>query len=378
MKLLKISQKEKPKVSFILLDWSVRESFHIGHYLKNQTVSQDDFEVVLVEHYSTISSHAKKFENSFDTWAILEMPESSCFHKHLMYNIGFLLSKGEIVVICDSDAMVKPTFVESILKTFEENPSIVLHMDQIRSSAIEYYPFNYPSFEDIERTSFNFKNGVTKALSKMEENSLLFQNPFELNYGACFACRREDYISIGGSDEHIDFIGYICGPYDLTFRLNNKGIPELWHRKEVLYHSWHPNANGQFGGPKKERLGPHKNYMAFKSLEARSTDRSEPYVINPLIEELRAGKQIDLEDILERGISDYCKENSELCVLELLGSLDNSNKCISHIEQLDESTSIPFVPYHYASLLHPSFLLLLILIFILLIRNKISNIRLPR
>jgi hypothetical protein len=65
------------------------------------------------------------------------------------------------------------------------------------------------------------------------------------NYGACFCARRDLLIQIGGADEHIDFIGHICGPYDLTFRLINIGCKEIWHETEFLYHTWHPGQAGE-------------------------------------------------------------------------------------------------------------------------------------
>ena len=41
MKFIQKSQRKQPKVSFILLDWSVRESFHFLHYLSQQTVPRE-------------------------------------------------------------------------------------------------------------------------------------------------------------------------------------------------------------------------------------------------------------------------------------------------------------------------------------------------
>jgi hypothetical protein len=35
------------------------------------------------------------------------------------------------------------------------------------------------------------------------------------------AARRRGLLAIGGADEHIDYLGYMCGPYELTFRLMN-------------------------------------------------------------------------------------------------------------------------------------------------------------
>ncbi|NIQ04069.1 MAG: glycosyltransferase, partial [Nitrospinaceae bacterium] len=62
-----------------------------------------------------------------DQWVVLDMPETLYYHKHLMYNVGIALSRGNLVTICDSDAMVKPTFVETLIRFFEENPDRVLH-----------------------------------------------------------------------------------------------------------------------------------------------------------------------------------------------------------------------------------------------------------
>src|SRR5580765_8344800 len=103
MRIIKQSTRKQPKLSLILLDWGVRESFHLLHYLKDQTVPRDAFEVILVEYYSGISEPLKKFESEVDTWILLGMPEECYYHKHLMYNAGVVFSKGEILMIADSD-----------------------------------------------------------------------------------------------------------------------------------------------------------------------------------------------------------------------------------------------------------------------------------
>lgn len=294
MKLVKASKQQKPKISLILLDWEVRESFHLCDYLSKQNVPRDDFEVILVEYYHQVSPAAQKFEDQIDTWCLLEMPEDSYYHKHLMYNIGFLLSHGEIIVICDSDAMVKPTFIETIIKHFEKEPETVLHLDQFRNHSKEYYPFNYPSFSKvIGYGCVNYENGVTSGIAAKDD--LIHKR----NYGACFCCTRKDFIEIGGADEHIDYVGHICGPYDLTFRLINKGRKEVWHTQEFLYHTWHPGTDGV-----DNYMGPHDGYnMSTNSLEALFTKRTLPNVINPLIEKVQEEEKVSLEDILTKGIS---------------------------------------------------------------------------
>src|SRR5208283_3364582 len=121
MEILFKNEKISPIVSLILLDWSCRESFHSIKYLNNQTVGRDHYEIIWIEYYSRrspqIMEGIKESKLSgkppmVDQWVVMNMPEDVYYHKHLMYNIGIVASQGRIVVICDSDAIFKPTFIE--------------------------------------------------------------------------------------------------------------------------------------------------------------------------------------------------------------------------------------------------------------------------
>lgn len=297
IKFVKKSQRKNPKVSLVLLDWSVRESFHLFHYLSKQTVARDEFEVIVIENYGRVSDALSKFDDQVDTWVTLGMPEDCYYHKHLMYNVGIAFSRGNIIMIGDSDAMVKESFIETVIESFEANPSMAFHMDQFRNTRRDFYPFNYPSFEDvIEDGCINNANGKTVGI-------LNTTDPIHSrNYGACMCARREDLIAIGGADEHIDFLGHICGPYDMTFRLLNHGLQEVWHQNEFLYHTWHP---GQAGAD--NYMGPHDGkHMSTTSLEALNSGRIQPHVENSVIRELREGATLSLDEMSARLIDpDY-------------------------------------------------------------------------
>jgi len=276
-----------PKLSIVLLDWSCRESFHILDYLAHQSVPRDQYEVIWIEYYTR---RVQQIEQSLrkckalgrqpivDRWVVMGIPENTYYHKHLMYNVGVLLSRGSIVAICDSDAIVKESFVAAILGSFEQDPNIVLHLDQARNNDKRFYPFNYPTVEEVLGDGcINWREGKTIGLSDTED--VLHTR----NYGACMAALREDLVRIGGADEHIDYLGHICGPYDMTFRLMNLGRKELWHPTEFLYHVWHP---GQAG--KNNYLGPHDGkHMSTTALGARRTGRILPLVENFAIKQLR-------------------------------------------------------------------------------------------
>ena len=230
---------------------------------------------------------------------LLEMPASCCYHKHLMYNVGIALARGEVLVFCDSDAMVRDGFLAAITQTFARDPNIVLHLDQFRNLRRDFYPFNYPCFEDVIGSGcVNESGSRTRGLASNADPL------HERNYGACMAARRTDLIAIGGADEHIDYLGHICGPYELTFRLINWGRREVWHDSEFLYHTWHP---GQAGDD--NYLGPHDGrHMSTTALEALVSGRVAPYVANRGIERLKDDRTVDpttIERLLIRSVSQH-------------------------------------------------------------------------
>jgi hypothetical protein len=307
LKFIKRSARPAPKLSLILLDWSVRESFHLLHYLARQEVPRDSFEVLVIEYYSRVSDAIRKFEGDVDTWLLLEMPEDCYYHKHLMYNAGIVLARGDVCVICDSDAMVKPGFLRAIAGQFERDPGVVLHLDQFRNNRRDFYPFNFPSFEQVAGAGcINNAGGRTAGV-------LDARDPIHSrNYGACMCARRSDLIRIGGADEHVDFVGHICGPYDMTFRLVNHGLRELWHDSEFMYHTWHP---GQAGVD--NYLGPHDGqHMSTTSLAALASGRVMPLLENPAIRALRADPAASVDALLDRvirpeGPSEWRRERLE-------------------------------------------------------------------
>lgn len=287
-----------PKVSVVLLDWSCRESLHVLHYLSRQTVPRDQYEIIWIEYYS---KRADQIEEGLkdcaargkppivDQWIVMGMPGNVHYHKHLMYNIGIVISRGKIVTLCDSDAIVRDTFVETIIRSFEKEPNIVLHLDEVRNNDRRFYPFNYPNIEEVRgKGCINWMDGMTTGLFDKED-------PLHtLNYGACMSARREDLIKIGGADENIEYLGHICGPYEMTFRLSNTGKKEVWHQEEFLYHVWHPGIDGRGN-----YFGPHDGRnISVAALEARSTGRVMPLTENRAIRALRLRQENFLNEPL--------------------------------------------------------------------------------
>lgn len=284
----------KPKISVILIDWGVRESFHCLHYLNRQTADRKDYELIWLEFYDRKPEALQKLVAEggvLDQWYVLGYPDDVIFHKHRLYNAGLLAAQGEVCVICDSDAFFRPTFIENLIRAFEETPEAVVHLDEVRNNDGRFYPFNYPTVEEILGPGcINWQGETTTGLSAGRD--LLHG----ANYGACMAARRRDLLAVGGADEHLDYLGYVCGPYDLTFRLvNYYGRQERWLRNEYLYHCWHPNTSGINA----DYHGPHDGrFMSLRSLDARASFRVKPYLRNPLLSG-RGGQTPGVEEFLE-------------------------------------------------------------------------------
>jgi len=277
-----------PELSIVLLDWSVRESFHGLDYLARQTVARERYELIWVEYYDArppaLDERLRAGSPAApDRWIVLGMPRDRYYHKHLMYNVGLIASRGAIVNFCDSDAMFEPTYVESILDAFAHDPAIVLHMDEIRTASRRFYPFSHPSFAEVlDSECINLVDGRPAGVAG-PEGTPVEDRLHVANYGASMSARRADLVAIGGADEHEDYLGHVCGPYDMTFRLVNHGLREIWHRDEWLYHTWHP---GQAGA--ENYVGPHDGHdMSTTALGVRRTGRVLPLRESPGVRALR-------------------------------------------------------------------------------------------
>ena len=285
--------KPGARVSVILLDWNVRESFHSLAYLNRQSVDRSRYELIWIQFYDkkppalleAVRAGEEAGRPIVDKLVVMNYPRDFIFHKHRMYNLGIVLAEGEICVICDSDAMFTPAFIEKIIAAFEHDPNSVVHLDEVRSKTKDFYPFNYPTIEEVlAGPCMNWTGRTTRGLNNSPDMM------HEANYGACMAARRADLVRIGGADEHLDYLGYICGPYELTFRLVNAGCQERWLPDEFLYHTWHPGEseiNIDYQGPS-DGQG-----VSSRALDARRSRAVPPGLENAAIQALRSAPQTD-------------------------------------------------------------------------------------
>ena len=269
----KINEKiDSPKVSIILLDWECRERFHSLDWLSKQTIPRKYYELIWVELYNRVIPEVLE-----KTDVLITCGQKGLYHKHIGYNFGLLHAQGEVITICDSDAVFPPDFVFSIMKSFnmkstdESSPTVLMHYEL--------------------RTSFTYSEDL-KDLKELKDKKWEWW-PLHPNVGACMSVRKVDAIRFGGFDEHKSYRGYLCGPYDLAWRLINAGIPEIWHdTSTVIWHFAHPDPAGVNGiRPTVKMLleytWPHVDLHAITAVQAFSTGRLLPLMENPKIFKLR-------------------------------------------------------------------------------------------
>jgi hypothetical protein len=269
----KINERAKsPTVSIILLDWECRERFHSPDWLNRQDLPREEYELIWVELYNRVVPQVLEKVD-----VLVTCGQAGLYHKHVGYNIGLLHARGEIITVCDSDAVFPRDFVSSILRAFKiegvhKPASICLMHHELRTSYL--YPDDLKDSDELKCEKWRWW-------------------PINPNVGACVSIRRKDAIRFGGFDEHKSYKGYLCGPYDLAWRMINAGIPEIWHdTSTVLWHFAHPDPAGVNGlVPTIKMLleysHPHVDLHALTAVEAFSTGRLLPLKENPEIFRLR-------------------------------------------------------------------------------------------
>lgn len=252
---------EKPKLSIILLDWSCRERFHTLDWLNQQTIPREDYELIWVELYHRVLPIALEKAD-----VVITCEQEGIYHKHKGYNAGLLEARGDIITVCDSDAVFPPNFVQSVFDSFGLNhspepvPLVLMHHE---GRTLHTYPDNLRNYEQIRSVTWEY----------------LYPNA-----GACVSVRTRDALLYGGFDEHESLRGYICGPYDLAWRLVNAGIRQWWHDSVFIWHFAHPHSNQADNDQDwNEIVNTHIDYHATSSVVSFSKGRMQPLLENPEI-----------------------------------------------------------------------------------------------
>ena len=119
-----------PRLSIILLDWGCRERFTTLDWLLQQDVPKDQYELIWVEVYDRVVDEVLKKAD-----VVITCNQQGIYHKHVGYNAGLLHARGELICVCDSDAVFPPDFVRSVFRSFQMEsggsavPLVLMHYE---------------------------------------------------------------------------------------------------------------------------------------------------------------------------------------------------------------------------------------------------------
>ena len=129
---------------------------------------------------------------------------------------GFPLAKYDLLMICDSDIRVEPTFLQSVTSHFND-PGVGLVTSPYRSSAV---PGVSTAFEALAFTSEMVPNVVTAL--KLEGLSFAL--------GAAMTFRRQALLDIGGLESLVE---YLADDYQLGNKIHQAGWKLILDRQFV-------------------------------------------------------------------------------------------------------------------------------------------------
>lgn len=273
------SATTNPKISVVLPCWSVRRSLPVLPYLRAQSLSRSDFEILLVEFHERDLTRSLA-SGSYDVCVSLGQPWSRTYHKGVLYNAGLALARGEVVVFCTPDVLMRPTFLASILERIGSSSPGAILFSRFCNTRRDLYPYRDLPLETIlERCCTANPAGVTASNQRQAAR-------VARDFRTCLAARRKDLLVIGGAEEAADYRGYIGGVYEMAIRLRNAGIALRWHPSEHLYHPWHPGHGGEG-----DYRAPHLPGVdvAPAGIIAAVTGRIQPWVPSPLLASLPRG-----------------------------------------------------------------------------------------
>jgi len=275
-----------------LHDWSVRESFHTVRSLQNQTVSRDKYEIIWVEYYNKkLPSDVREM---VDKHIVLDLKDRH--FKHRMMNEGLVKASGKIVTQMNSDDLVKPTFIASILETFEKHKNEKIYVQIDRGDCLNqgYFP--------LDKTKASWEQIITGPgmyewdhKHKLPRGLVEDDGPFQpdglsrlRDWGSCFSTYRKDALTFGGHDEDEAYHSYWCGVYELAWRMQNAGWKEVFHPTEYTLHVWHPET----GWPSDPKIDDVWNRGVIETgtvnkeaFSVRNSGRIFPTTLSPTVRE---------------------------------------------------------------------------------------------
>ncbi len=222
------------KLSVILLTWNSVK--HIEKCLESiyNNICCIDFEVILVDNGSndnTLEIVFKKFPK------VIVIENANNRGVAPARNQGICVSRGEYILLLDTDAQLCTDVIDKLLETIEQNNNVgicgprLIFPDGTVQNSCRKFPLLFTKF--IRRIDFKWVQRFLKNEYYVEK--MKFQSSFYVDYviGACQMLRRRALEEVGILDDKIFY-----GPedVDLCLRMWLKGWKVLYTQSASVIH----------------------------------------------------------------------------------------------------------------------------------------------
>lgn len=246
----------------------VMPTYNKRHFLKltlisffNQTYPIEQYEVIVIDDGSTDDTN--EFLSQLNPPFTLRKITQENKGRSAARNTGILAAEGEIIIFCDDDMIVEPTFIEEHLKCHvEPNYAVAGLRREIVSllpesfeyeTAVSLEPSDIPliqlissddilhHFEKIRENATEYSY-ITKAereiCEQLHQNGLAeFMVPWFLFIAANVSVPKRALEEVGLFDE--EFEGWGMEDWELGYRLHRHGIKFRYNENACNYHQQH-------------------------------------------------------------------------------------------------------------------------------------------
>ena len=211
--------------------------------LTNQTLSKNDFEVVVVDDGSTDDTVERllPYKEKININIVSTHRKDPTFRAALARNIGSKYAKGEVLLFIDADVISDPYLLDEHVKGYQKdkNVSIVGYRFQlkrdfhhilrhlVRQKRFDAIP-SLPLRVDVREPGYRYYK--IKDLSE-------FPAPWRYYHSNNISMTREAFEKVGGFSK--DFTGWGDEDLELGYRLWKSGIKLLLNRNAVGIHLDH-------------------------------------------------------------------------------------------------------------------------------------------
>lgn len=241
---------QKLSFSIIIVSWNALE--HLKTFLPSVMQTEyTDLEILLADNAS---------DDSSVKWVKERFPEIKVhtFDKNYGYcggnNRGAKHARGDILVFLNNDVKVAPDWISQLNNCFLEHPESAAIQPKMRSyKQPEKFEYAGAAGGFLDKYGFPFCRG--RIFDIVEKDNGQYDDSTEILWasGAALAIRREQFVELGGFDEHFEFH---MEEIDLCWRLWNQGYTVRFCPKSMVYH---------LGGGSLPMDSPRKVYYNYRN-----------------------------------------------------------------------------------------------------------------